>query len=287
MPLRVRRRNFSMNKSFLKWAGGKFDLVPTLLPMIEQNLGKGGRYIEPFVGGGSVAMNMPDGTPMILNDTNDAVVALYLQVKENPKFIKAANLWFHGSDNSETAFYQYREKFNYFLKHWNEYEVARLFLYLNRHCFNGLCRFNSKGEFNVPYGRYKTIYFPEAEMENARVKLKNAMIRHGDFGDTMNMATQGDVVYCDPPYIPLSDSSKFTAYSKGGFSMDDQIRLKDRAERLRDRGVTVIISNNDMPLARKLYAKADWIHKVQVAKRISCKSDGRKKQGEVIVVYSP
>jgi DNA adenine methylase len=286
MPLRVRPGSFKMHKSFLKWAGGKYDLLPTLLPLIQGALEPTGRFIEPFVGGGSVALNV-EADRIIINDANDAVVSCWLQLKDNPKFLKGAELMFKGFDNSENMFYRHRESFNYFMAHWNEYEVARFFLYLNRHCFNGLCRFNKKGEFNVPYGRYKTVYFPKAELEHAATVAKKMRIYHGDFADVMNDATQGDVVYCDPPYIPLSATSAFVGYSKGGFTLEDQIRLKDRACRLRDRGVTVIISNNDTPLARELYKDADEVKKVLVSKRISCKSDGRKKQGEVIAVYAP
>lgn len=274
-----------MNKSFLKWAGGKFDLVPTILNMMpgEPQMK---RYIEPFVGGGSVALNMPIGVHKIINDVNPGVVAVWRALQEDgEKFIEGVRRdFFGGEHNNSESYYTFRQRFNHPPDHWVEW-IPDLFLYLNRHCFNGLCRFNSKGEFNVPFGRYKKVYFPEKELLHAVEVLKNTQIFQADFRSIMCGTKQGDVVYCDPPYIPLGDTSNFTAYSKGGFSMKDQEDLAELAMKARERGATVIISNNDTPLARKLYAKADWIHKVQVAKRISCKGSGRKKQGEVLAVY--
>jgi DNA adenine methylase len=273
-----------MNKSFLKWAGGKFDLVEDIkaeMPAVMSIK----RYIEPFLGGGAVALNMPITVPKLLNDINPGVYAVWNSIKEDGKeFANHARRFF--DHNDEETFYLYRERFNHPTKQWQLFH-PHLFLYLNRHCFNGLCRFNKSGEFNVPYGRYKTVYFPEDELRHAVAVTQNAEIGNLDFVDIMNMATQGDVVYCDPPYIPLSATSAFTGYSKGGFSIDQQWSLVARAERLRDRGVTVIISNNDTPLARKMYKNADKLKKVLVSKRISCKGDGRKKSGELIAVYQP
>ena len=277
-----------MNKSFLKWAGGKFSLLPTLIPIVQSCTGKGGRYIEPFVGGGALALNIPSGLPKVINDTNPGVVAVWQTLQDRgADFIEDVNPYFRG-ENTEKAFYTIRNTFNRSLKDNGDVRLrAMYFLYLNRHCFNGLCRFNKKGEFNVPYGRYKSIYFPEKELLHAIEVMKNTQIHQNDFRAVMATATQGDVVYCDPPYIPLGVTSSFVGYSKEGFGIDDQMDLMLLAEAARNRGATVIISNNDVPLARKLYDGASEIHSVQVAKRISCKGDGRKKSGEIIAVYRP
>ena len=281
-----------MKKAFLKWAGGKSALVPQILALVPPDERKGTFY-EPFVGSGVVAMNVPFQS-IVINDLNPGVVACWKKLQTGgERFIKDCKDFFIPETNTADSFYGLRETFNELaaagetLDDRERAQYAALFIYLNRHCFNGLCRFNSKGEFNVPYGKYAKPYFPEEELRNGVELARKSMITRYDFADVMNMAQEGDVVYCDPPYLPLSETSNFTAYSAGGFSMDDQIRLKDRAERLRDRGVTVIISNNDTPLARKLYKKADEIKSIQVAKRISCKADGRKKSGEVLVVYRP
>jgi DNA adenine methylase len=273
-----------MHKSFLKWAGGKFDLVEDIKAEMPAVMSIG-RYIEPFTGGGAVALNMPITVPKMLNDINPGVVEVWTSLKREPKtFVENARKFFTGENNTEAEFYRLRKMFNDKLI---EYCQPHLFLYLNRHCFNGLCRFNKKGEFNVPYGRYKTVYFPEKELRHASAIMQNATISSLDFVDIMNMAEEGDVVYCDPPYVPLSATSSFVGYSSGGFTLEQQWSLVARAERLRDRGVTVIVSNNDTPLARKMYKKADKVKKVLVSKRISCKADGRKKSGELIAIYRP
>jgi DNA adenine methylase len=271
-----------LNKAFLKWAGGKSQLLETILALMPKE--NSGRFFEPFVGSGVVALNVPHKR-IVIADVNPGLIAVWSQLKnEGQSFIDFAEKYFTPAFNTEGMFYEMRSKFN---AAFHEDVKAASFLYLNRHCFNGLCRFNAKGEFNVPYGKYAKPYFPKVELEQAMVVATRMEVFEEDFGNIMNMATEGDVVYCDPPYIPLSVTSNFTAYSKGGFGMDEQIRLKDRAERLRDRGATVILSNNDVPLARELYKKADEIHEVQVRKAISCKSDGRKKSGEIIAVYRP
>lgn len=271
-----------MNKSFLKWAGGKYDLVEDIRAEMPAVMSIN-RYIEPFVGGGAVALNMPVGVPKVLNDVNPGVFGVWGQLQVSPEILIAnAKGYFRPKYKSEKWFYALRDEYNV-----GRPDNGHLFLYLNRHCFNGLCRFNKKGEFNVPYGRYKTIYFPEKELLHAAEVVKNAQIHQNDFREVMETATQGDVVYCDPPYIPLDNTSNFTAYSMGGFSMKDHKDLVFEAEYARNRGATVIISNNDTPVARKLYKDADEVKKVLVSKRISCKSDGRKKQGELIAVYRP
>jgi DNA adenine methylase len=231
-----------------------------------------------------VALNVPHNR-IIIADVNPGLMALWRTLQsDGHNFIQNCQSFFTDEHNTADSFYTFRKTFN---QTDDQYLKGMIFLYLNRHCFNGLCRFNSKGEFNVPFGKYKKPGFPMVELLHALEVAQRMTIREIDFLNTMNMATEGDVVYCDPPYLPLSDTSNFVGYSKGGFSYDDQMRLKDCAERLRDRGVTVIISNNDTPVARQLYKKADEIHEVQVAKKISCKSDGRKKLGEIIAVYRP
>jgi len=263
----------------LKWAGGKSLLFPQIMALVPPDERKGA-FIEPFVGSGVVALNAPFER-IVINDTNEGLMLLWTELKWGQEdFIEECRELFTGEFNNQVSFQTIRASFN-------KQPCGKYFLYLNRHCFNGLCRFNLKGEFNVPFGKYDKPYFPEKELREALLVLKKTRMYQLDFGDMMNMAEEGDVVYCDPPYLPLSDTSNFTAYSKGGFSMDDQVRLVDRALRLRDRGATVIISNNDTPLARNLYKKADHIHFLQVAKRISCKADGRKKSGELMAVYRP
>jgi DNA adenine methylase len=271
-----------MNKAFLKWAGGKSQLVPKILSLMPEK--HSGRFLEPFVGSGVVALNAPFDE-LVINDINPSVMACWNQLKSNGKyFIEMCGSHFSAGHNTEAMYYEKRELFNETDVVSFQLTNAILFVYLNRHCFNGLCRFNSKGKFNVPYGKP---YFPRAEMEAAHAIMSRTSVHCLDFLNVLQMAKKGDVVYCDPPYIPLSETSCFTAYSKGGFGIDDQTALMTAAEAARNRGATVIISNNDTPLARKLYDGATEIHEVQVRKAISCKADGRKKSGEIIAVYRP
>ena len=226
---------------------------------------------------------------IIIGDTNPALIALWCQIKDNKNAVKDLGHYFDPTLNHEATYYKYRDLFNrYNLKSWNEREVARFFLYLNKHCFNGLCRFNAKGEFNVPYNHQKTApAYPVEEIRHAvEVSKRMSFPQHCSFYDMMEIVKEGDMVYCDPPYLPLKASS-FTDYSKDGFSVNDHSTLERAAWNAADNGATVIISNNNTPLARKLYKDADEIHFIDVQKNISCKGDGRKKQSEIISVYRP
>lgn len=279
-----------MNKSFLKWAGGKSQLLERILSLMPP-VNSTARYIEPFVGSGVVALNVPHPS-VIISDINPGLMSLWTRLQRGGlPFIEECGEYF-GKCNTEKVFYEFRKTFNDLSAEKDktmcmDRSIALLFLYLNRHCFNGLCRFNAKGQFNVPFGRYKNPGFPRFELINALMVTRKMAIYEQGFEQTMALAGENDVVYCDPPYIPISETSSFTAYSAGGFGMEQQSALERACWDACDRGATVIISNNDVPLARKLYAQATEIHEVQVAKRISCKADGRKKSGEIIAVYRP
>jgi len=159
-----------------------------------------------------------------------------------------------------------------------------LFIYLNRHCFNGLCRYNKKGEFNVPYGRYKTPYFPEIEMREFCLKSKNAIFISKDFRETMNEAVKGDIVYCDPPYVPLSVTSNFTDYATGGFDLEDQKDLVDLAVALKKKKIPVLISNSDTKWTKDHYKSAS-IDYFDVQRFISADSSKRNKAGEILALF--
>lgn len=271
-----------INKSFLKWAGGKTQLLPKL---IELGIYGGRRYVEPFVGSGVVALNMPH-EKIIIADTNPGVIALWNQIKNNKEFIADAAHYFNERyNNNEEMYYIIRDEFNHST---TNYFLAAAFLYLNKHCFNGLCRFNSKGEFNVPYGHYKVNpKFPLNELEVAAYMTQRMEIRECSFTDTFALIKKHDMVYCDPPYVPLSATSSFTKYSTGSFNNNDHERLVVEAMVAQNKGATVIISNNDTPYTRQLYKDATDIHFIDVRKSISCKSTGRAKQREIIAVYRP
>lgn len=268
-------------RPFLKWAGSKYQIIETL----RGALPKGNRLIEPFVGSGAVFLNMSDKyDEFYLNDVSRDLIDIFGYLREDKEnFIEECRALFK-TGNEEKTFYQLRDEFN--KPGTDRRRRAAIFVYLNRHCFNGLCRYNSSGEFNVPFGRYKKPYFPDAELHSFVERSQNATFTVGDFRDAMDQAKKGDVVYCDPPYAPLSLTSSFSDYSADGFSAQDQKDLADKARELSARGVTVVLSNHDTPFVREIYQGAK-IQELNVRRSISAAGGSRKKVGEVIATFSP
>lgn len=268
------------HKSFLKWAGGKIKLLPKLR---ELGIECGKRYIEPFVGSGVVALNMPH-QEIIIGDTNEGLIDLWNELATDGKACLKDCLEVFKTPHTEDIYYHFRDVFNHTL---NPHIKAYLFLYLNKHCFNGLCRCNAKGEFNVPYNHGKTPpACPEKELLHAIEVSKRMTIYNCKFAVTFIHAQTGDMIYCDPPYLPLKASS-FVDYSADGFNLDSHKDLVNCALAAQKLGATVIISNNNTPTARKLYENATETHFIDVQKNINCKANGRKKQSEIIAVYRP
>lgn len=269
------------NRAFLKWAGGKYPLIEE----IKRHLPAGDCLIEPFVGAGSVFLNT-DYDAYILADINSDLINLYNIVKTRTgDFVRDARELFSDEFNNADAFYQLRTQFNLSR---DPYERAQLFLYLNRHCYNGLCRYNLSGEFNVPFGRYKRPYFPQDELEFFARKANecNATFVCESYTQTLTNAQPGAVVYCDPPYAPLSATSNFTAYHTNGFDMADQQELARLANHLADeRQIPVLISNHDTALTRDWYQQAAEMHVVQVRRTISSNAFGRSKVDELLALY--
>ncbi|MGM0526029.1 MAG: Dam family site-specific DNA-(adenine-N6)-methyltransferase [Pseudomonadota bacterium] len=267
------------NRAFLKWAGGKYSLVEP----IKNKLPTGKKLIEPFVGAGSVFLNT-DYDRYLLNDINPDLITLYQFVKRRPKtFIDDARRLFNDRNNRSDAYYALRKEFNQSV---DPYYRSLLFLYMNRHGYNGLCRYNSKGIFNVPFGDYRKPYFPAAEIEFFAEKAKRAKFICGSFEQVFRRARKGDVIYCDPPYAPIVQSSNFTSYATGGFGLGDQSELARHALRAaHKRHIPVLISNHDTPLTRALYEKAQ-LQQLSVSRSISQKGDGRKPVGELLALYS-
>ena len=266
------------SKPFLKWAGGKSKLVPIL----SEHLGSEGRLVEPFVGSGAVFMGT-DFNDYLLCDSNPDLIGLFNNLKNNPKeLIKQVRDVFTEEFNTEDFFYKLRAEFNSL----NSCDLRKsvLFVYLNKHAFNGLCRYNSKGFFNVPYGRYSSPTAPIKEMELFSAKCSKAEFICCDFTKTFEMLRSGDVVYCDPPYVPLSSSSNFTAYSKGAFNDESQVSLAKLAELSKKNKIKVVISNHDTEFTRQIYSTAE-LHQLEVHRSISSKSSTRGKVNELIAVF--
>jgi DNA adenine methylase len=268
-------------RPFLKWAGNKFRIIDR----VKKKLPKGKRLVEPFTGSGAVFLNT-DYEEYLLCDSNHDLIELYTILRdEGDAFIEEARHYFSGQFNNEESYYELREEFNVARKHEKR---AALFLFLNRHGYNGLCRYNSKGRFNVPFGRYKRPYFPEKEMRAFHLKAQRAEFVLCDFEHTMAQTRKGDVVYCDPPYVPLSASANFTSYSAGGFSMEQQQQLADLAQEVAARHIPVLISNHSTPLTRRIYtqAGADCGRAFSVQRYISCNGKKRNVASELLALFS-
>ncbi len=264
-------------RPFLKWAGNKVQIVE----QIQAALPSGARLIEPFVGSGAVFVNT-DFARYLLADVNPDLIALYqILQREGLHFIRECRAWFTPENNTAEAFYRLRAEFNATA---DARRKAALFLYLNRHCYNGLCRYNAKGGFNTPFGRYAKPYFPQAEMEHFYRQAQRAEFVCADFVQTMARAQAGDVVYCDPPYVPLSDTANFTSYSAQQFGLDEQRALARMTETLAARGVPVLISNHDTAFTRREYAQAEIIA-FDVRRTISCNGAKRGKAQELLAVF--
>lgn len=265
-------------KPFLKWAGSKYKIVER----IKDSLPPGRRLIEPFAGSGAVFLNT-SYEEYLIADSNADLINLFTQIKVcGEDFIEYARHLFNEINNQEDVFYQLREEFN---ATQDLQRKAAIFIYLNRHCFNGLCRYNSKGGFNVPFGRYTSPKFPEQEVRNFAAKSQNAIFQQCGFEETMASAREGDVVYCDPPYVPLSATSNFTSYTQEGFGSKQQELLAITANSLMKRGIPVVISNHDTAFTRTMYASAS-IDAFHVQRFISRDASNRGKAAELIAVFA-
>ena len=233
----------------LRWAGAKNRMVHVL----RMALPPGRRLIEPFVGSGSVFL----GTrypAYLLGDRNSDLINLYRWIqKDVERFLRFARLLFMGSYPDEETYERTKRDFNRMPK--DSLERAILFLWLNKTCFNGVCRYNSSGEFNVPKGdRTGPLLLPEEDIRLFHRKSTIAKFLNEDFRVLVDMAGPSDVVYCDPPYVPRSLTASFTRYTKDDFTLDDQFALADACRKAATRGAVVVVSNSDTPLSREIYA---------------------------------
>ena len=267
------------NRAFLKWAGGKYPLLDD----IKRHLPQGECLIEPFVGAGSVFLNT-DFSRYILADINSDLISLYNIVKtRTDEYVQASRELFMPETNQAEVYYRFREEFN---ASEDPFRRAVLFLYLNRFGYNGLCRYNLRGEFNVPFGRYKKPYFPEAELYHFAEKAQNAEFHCLSYEECKDRADSNSVVYCDPPYAPLSATANFTAYHTNSFSPKEQAHLAEMAEKLVSKQIPVLISNHDTPDTREWYRAAKHFQ-VKVRRSISSNGGTRKKVNELLALYKP
>lgn len=246
-----------MAKPFIKWVGGKSQLLEQLEEQLPANFEhwEDVTYIEPFVGGGAMLFHMlqryPNIQHAVINDINSDLTTCYRTVRDNPeqliislKDIENAYKAIATEEDKKDFFMAVRERYN--KKNLDAIENTTLFFFLNRTCFNGLYRVNKKGLFNVPFGKYTnpTICDPETIRSDSKL-LQRVEILTGDFEKTFEYANGNTLFYFDPPYRPLSDTSSFNDYTKESFNDDEQIRLKCFCDRINEAGIKFMLSNSD------------------------------------------
>lgn len=262
----------------LKWAGSKRLILDTILSQLPE----GNRLIEPFVGSGTVFLNA-NYSSYILNDLNSDLINFFRNLRDRLDFIEYAQELFTDINNSSERYYVLREAYNT----TNDliYKAA-LFLYLNKFGFNGLYRVNSCGRFNVPYGHHKkTPSFPIKNLLACKEKLKNAKLIDADFEIIIKSALSGDVIYVDPPYVPINNNVDIR-YTQFLFGELEQIRLKNICKEIAEKkGIPILISNHDTAYTRELYSDASKLYNFDVQRNISCNGKKREKCAELLVIY--
>lgn len=259
--------------TILKWAGNKTAIMPELI----KHLPAGSRLVEPFAGSCAVMM-ATDYPHYLVADINPDLINLYLMIqKDHEAVIQIAKELFKDF-NSDVQYYRVRQHFNYSI--FNEVEKAAYFLYLNRHGYRGLYRYNQKGEYNNPYGHYKKPYFPENEIRAFAEKAKRAAFICASYDETLALLQTGDVVYCDPPY-----DGTFNGYHTAGFTEDDQYHLASILERRSSEGHPVIVSNSDTSLTRSLYRDFTR-HRITAKRSMGVAAGDSKTAVEIIATKS-
>lgn len=268
---------------FMKWPGGKRRVLPEIRKYIPENYGT---YYEGFLGGGAVLLDiLPEKA--VVSDVNVELIEGYETVRDEKETLITL-LEDHASKNSLDYFLEVRawDRADDWLTKSTKVERTARMIYLNRTCFNGLYRVNSKNQFNAHFGHYKDPKVVDYENLNAlSTWLKDAEIsfNHNGYKENISKAGAGDFVYLDPPYIPVTETAYFVSYTKNGFDMADQIELRDTAADIDARGGYVLLSNSDTPQIRELY-KDFHIETIRVTRAIGAGAKSRVAVGEVLVL---
>jgi DNA adenine methylase len=266
---------------FVKWAGGKRQL----LPQIEERMPeKYNNYIEPFVGGGAVVFGLlPENA--LINDINEALINAYRQICNEPDmFLKVINkfdqeMW----EDGKKYYYSLREHYNdKLMKAEYDVELAALFVFINKHCFNGLYRVNGKGLFNVPYNNSRRSSVDESLIMEVSEYLQGITIMNGDFQEISASAKKGDFIFLDSPYAPLNPTS-FESYTKEGFDIESHRRLSKFYDELTAKGCYCMLTNHNTELINELYGNKGYKIDVVSVKRM-INSDASNRVGEEVII---
>lgn len=266
---------------FVKWAGGKrqlLDRISERLPKTYDN------YFEPFVGGGAVLFELQP-SKAIINDINEALINAYRVIADSPnEFMESISEFdFNIVDKDKEYYYFLRSYYNNKLINEEfDIELAALFVFLNKHCFNGLYRVNGKGLFNVPYNNSKKRSIEPRLIFQVSEYLKKVTILQGDFEEACNYAQKGDFIFFDSPYAPLSPTS-FESYTKEGFDVESHIRLANLFDNLTEKGCYCMLTNHNTELINELYSNKGYRRDVVNVKRM-INSDASKRVGEEVII---
>lgn len=266
---------------FVKWAGGKRQLIPQIRERMPK---KYEDYYEPFVGGGAVIFDLMPANALI-NDINKALINTYRQIRDIPeKFIADVNrLDKEMPEDGRAYYYSLRELYNdKLMKSEYDLELASLFVFINKHCFNGLYRVNGKGLFNVPYNNSRRASIDEEAIMEISKYLKDVKIVDGDFEEACEDAKRGDFIFLDSPYAPLNPTS-FESYTKEGFDVESHKRLSRLYDDLTDRGCYCMLTNHNTQLIYELYGNKGYKIDVVSVKRM-INSDASNRVGQEVII---
>ncbi|GGB77714.1 modification methylase [Flavobacterium suaedae] len=274
-------KNNKLVAPFLKWVGGKRQLMPSIVEHLPNNIHKY-NYVEPFLGGGAVLFHLQP-KKAIINDFNSELINVYKVVKDDleeliqdlKKHVNEADYFYElrGMDR--------REEFTAL----TDVERASRVIYLNKTCFNGLYRVNNSGEFNSPFGRYKNpniVNEPTLKAVNKYLNANEIIIKTGDYSETLKELNNKSFVYLDPPYHPVSASSNFTGYIQGGWNMYDQIKLREACDELNRRGIKFLLSNSSSDFIKEQYSDYN-ISIVKANRVLNSKASNRGEIDEVLI----
>lgn len=265
----------------LKWAGGKTQLLDAILPLIPADID---RYYEPFVGGGAICFALQP-EKAVINDINPQLINLYRQIKLNAEQVIDCISELDSKKCDKEFYYSIRCRYNKKIaSQENDPEMAALMIWLNKHCFNGLYRVNKRGLFNVPYNNRvqgQSIVTAQFRQLSNYLNDNDVKICCGDFELLAKQITTNDFVYIDSPYVPVSDTASFTDYAKTGFALAEHQRLAEMYRELDSRGVRMLLSNNDTPLVRELYA-GYTIESIAVKRMIN--RNAQKRFGQEVLI---